>query len=104
MEIKQVGKIRFRDWNDGEYKEFLDRHEDLKLLNKADVTISGLKESFEERLQEALDSYIDPYEREHLEYAIDELKLASERLCKAKNMIREIHIREEYGENGRAEE
>ena len=103
MEIKKVGKIRFRDWNDGEYKEFLDRHEDLKLLNKADVTISGLKESFEERLQEALDSYIDPDEREHLEYVRDELKLASERLCKVKNMIREIHIREEYG-SGRAEE
>lgn len=103
MEIKKVGKIRFRDWKDGEYKEFLDRHEDLKLLNKADVTISGLKESFEDRLQEALDSYIDPDEREHLEYAIDELKLASERLCKAKNMIKEIHIREEQ-ESGRAEE
>ena len=104
MEIKKVGKIRFRDWNNGEYKEFLDRHEDLKLLNKAEVTISGLRVSFEERLQEALDSYIDPNEKEHLEYAIDELKLASERLYKAKNMIREIHIREEYGESGRAEE
>lgn len=101
MEIQRIGKVQFIETSGEEYKRFLDRHEDLKLLSKARVTINDLTEDFADRLKRAEDEYIDPNERERLEYAKDELEHVWAQLNKVSNMIREIHIREEYGENGK---
>ena len=103
MEIKKVGKIQFTEWTGEEYKQFLDRHEDLKLLSKARVTVNGLASDFADRLKRAEDEYIDPNERERLEFAKDELEHVWAQLNKVSDLIRAIHIREEQ-ESGRAEE